>query len=448
MMNPEELPMATIPQVASALPTILGPVAERAARATGLVQRTSKLTGARFVQTLVFGWLAQPQARLSQLVQTAATLGVVISPQAVDERFSAASAECLREVVEEAVRVVLATDPVAVPVLRRFTAVVVQDCTTISLPAALAATWPGCGGSAPTSGQAALKLSVRLDLASGHLQGPYLEAGRTTDQRTTIAGAPLPPGSLRLADLGFFSLAELAEQDARGVYWVSRWLPGTALRLPDGRPQELLRLLEAATNAVVDQPVLLGGRQQLPARLLATPVPRAVADQRRRRLRATARDQGRAVSAARLALCAWTVLVTNVPAARLTAREALVLIRARWQIELLFKLWKSHQQVDAWRTANPWRILTEVYAKILAVIVQHWLTLVGCWHCPDRSRVKAAQAIQAHALHLAAVFDGYPQLCQALRIVARCLTTGRLNTRKTAPTTVQALLALDPAGLA
>jgi len=150
--------MTTIPQVARVLQRVLGPVAERAARATGLVQRTSKLTGARFVQTLVFGWLAQPQARLSQLVQMAATLGVPITAQGLDERFGVASAECLREVLEEAVQVVLAVDPVAVPVLQRFTAVVVQDCTTISLPAELASIWPGCGASrtetqcAPRSG--------------------------------------------------------------------------------------------------------------------------------------------------------------------------------------------------------------------------------------------------------------------------------------------------------
>ncbi len=120
-----------------------------------------------------------------------------------------------------------------------------------------------------------------------------------------------------------------------------------------------------------------------------------------------------------------------------------MLARARWQIELLFRLWKSQQRVDEWRTANPWRILTEVYAKLLAVIVQHWLLLVGYWHCPDRSPLKAAQAIQGHALHLAAVFDEYPRLCQALQTVCRCLAGGRLNKRKAAPTTAQLLLALE-----
>lgn len=439
--------MATIPQVATAMRTVLGPAAERAARESGFVRRASKLTGARFVQTLVFGWLAQPRASLSQLAQAAATLGVPISAQGLDERFGEASADCLRAVVEEAVQVALAADPVAVPVLRRFTAVAVQDCTTIALPDALAAAWPGCGGSTPTSGRAAVKLGVRLDLASGRLQGPYVEAGRTNDHTAAVAALPLPPGALWLADLGFCSLAGLAARDAQGSYFLSRWQPGTALSTPDGQRHELLPLLDAAAP-VVDRPVRLGARHRLPARLLGVRVPQEVADQRRRRLRAAARDKGRAVSAARLALCAWTVLVTNVPPERLTVREALVLARARWQIELLFKLWKSHGRVDEWRTASPWRILTEVYAKLLAVIVQHWLVLIGCWRQPDRSMVKAAQAIQGHALHLAATFDAHPRLCRALQILARCLAAGRLDRRQAAPATAHLLLALETEDLA
>lgn len=441
--------MATIAQVAGAMQRILGPVAERAARATGFVRRASKLTGGRFVQTLVFGWLAQPAARLSQLAQTAAALGVPISAQGLDQRCGRASAECVREVLEEAVRVALAASPVAVAVLGRFTQVAVQDCTTISLPAALAAAWPGCGGGSPASGAAALKLGVRLDLVTGQLAGPYVEAGRTNDRATTMAALPLPPGALRLADLGFFSLDEFAALAAQGGYWLSRWQPGTAIFTADGQRHELLPLLAVATAGTVDPPVRLGVRQRLAARLLAVRVPQEVADQRRRRVRAAARDKGRTASAAHLALCAWTVFPTNVPPDRLTLREALTLARARWQIALPFKLWKGHLRVDAWRSADPWRILTEVYAKLLAALVQHWLVLVGCWHHPDRSLLQAARAIQAHAPHLATTFDGYRPLCGALHTLARHLAAAsRLNTRRPAPATVQRLLALDAAPLA
>jgi hypothetical protein len=38
-------------------------------RATGFVQRRSKMTGAQFVKTVVLGWAANPEAPLNDLVQ-------------------------------------------------------------------------------------------------------------------------------------------------------------------------------------------------------------------------------------------------------------------------------------------------------------------------------------------------------------------------------------------
>jgi hypothetical protein len=142
-----------------------------------------------------------------------------------------------------------------------------------------------------------------------------------------------------------------------------------------------------------------------------------------------------------LALAAWTLLVTNLPPARLTLREALVLGRVRWQIELLFKLWKSHGHVDESRRAKPWCILCEGYAKLLAMLIQHWLCLVSCWAYPNRSLPKAAQTIQKHALPLASAFATVRRLCTAILTVKRCLAAGcRMNRRKKQPNTYQVLL--------
>ena len=196
-------------------------------------------------------------------------------------------------------------------------------------------------------------------------------------------------------------------------------------------------------------PVRLGVRQRVAARLLAARVPHAEAERRRRRLLADAQRDGETVSPTKLALCAWTVLVTNLPGERLTPDEALVLAHVRWQVELLFKLWKSHNHIDEWRTGKPWRVLCEVYAKLLAVIIQHWLTLVGCWWRPDRSLVRAAQLLQAHALSLAAAMGVYDHLCQLIHRLAPILArTCRMTRRRSAPVTFQALLALEAEALA
>jgi IS4 transposase len=105
-----------------------------------------------------------------------------------------------------------------------------------------------------------------------------------------------------------------------------------------------------------------------------------------------ARHQGDVVSdysTGALAAADWTIYLTNVSSDRLTLQEALVLGRARWQIELLFKLWKRYGSIDESRSAHPWRILCELYAKLLAMVIQHWVLLTTCWRCPDRSLVKA-----------------------------------------------------------
>ena len=68
--------MTTIPQVARALREILTTTAAEVGRATRFVQRTSPLNGATFSQTLVFGFLGNPQATLEEITQTAAVYGV------------------------------------------------------------------------------------------------------------------------------------------------------------------------------------------------------------------------------------------------------------------------------------------------------------------------------------------------------------------------------------
>jgi IS4 transposase len=94
------------------------------------------------------------------------------------------------------------------------------------------------------------------------------------------------------------------------------------------------------------------------------------------------------------------LLVTNAPTDRLSIREALVVYRARWQVELRFKLWKQHGHLDASRSHKPWRVLTEGLAKLLGLLVQHWVVLTGSWAAPNRSLVQAAHTVRTRAMHL------------------------------------------------
>lgn len=432
--------MSTIPQVAHALSVLLNSTADSAARRSGFVRRRSKLSGARFVQSLVFGWLKNPQASLEELTQTTAALGVGITPQGLDQRFGPKAAAALEQVLQEAVTRVVSAQPVAIPLLERFSSVALLDSSTVALPEVLAHVWSGTG-SRTGQGKAALKFQVRLDLCTGALSGPLLQDGRRHDRTSPLQNDPLPPGSLRLADLGYFSLGVLGDLDRQGVFHLSRLQAQTLVFDRSGEALDLPRVLRAHAERPADLAVCIGNKHRLPVRLLAAPVDPSVAKERRRKLKLDARRRCQPVSKKRLALAGWTILATNAPPELLSLEEALVLARARWQIELLFKLWKQHGQIDTWRTRKPWRALCELYAKLLAMLVQHWLLVVTCWSYPDRSLVKGAQTVRGYALMLATAMGGSVRLTLAIELVANTISAGcRMNRRRRKPNTYQLLL--------
>jgi hypothetical protein len=437
--------MTSVAEIGQALKRVLTETATQAARATGFVQRASKLTGAGFVQTTVLGWLQNPNASLSQLSQVAAALGISLSPQGLDQRFSKESAALLAAVFHAALAQVIAAEPVAIPLLRRFRGVILQDSSVINLPPGLAEVFRGCGGSNGQS-PAALKAQVRFDFLTGSLSVPQLDHGRTHDRSSAVNQLPLPAGALRLSDLGYFRLSALAQCMADQAFFLTRMLGNTAVFERTGTRCDLLRLLQSVGPGPLDRPILLGVHERLPVRLIAVGVPQEVLDQRRRRLRDEGRRRSQTVSKTTLALAAWTILVTNVAPEQLSVPEALVLGRVRWQIELVFKLWKQHGRLDAWRSAKPWRVLTEIYAKLTALIIQHWLCLVSFWGQPDRSLVKASATIRSSAPLLVSALAGVIELSVALEQIERCLQSGcRLNSRLKHPDTYQLLLNLPHA---
>jgi Transposase DDE domain len=433
---------ASIHEVATGLQVVFNRIADDAAHDSGFVRRQSKLTGDVFVRTLTFGWLHNPDATLQELAQTATDLGVPISPQGLEQRLGPRAAACLEQVLKAAVTRVLATHPVAIPLLQRFSGgVSLMDSSTLVIPDALADRWPGCGGKTEAGGRAAIKLHVRFNVLNGALQGPFLHAGRTADATCDAPLEPLAPGTLRLADQAYFDLQAFAEMTRRGVWWLSRVKPGTRVYDAQGRSWSLAEFLKQQTDDRIDVQVRLGKQAQVPCRLLARRVPPHVAEQRRERLREKQRWKERKYdSADPWVLTEWTLYATNVPETMLGVDDALVLARCRWQLELLWKLWKSQGRIDESRSQKPWRIMCEIYAKLLGMVVQHWTLLASCWSETARSLVKASATVRRHAPELALNVRHGHLVRSTLERIARCLKHGcRVQKRQKQPSNHQLL---------
>ena len=227
-----------------------------------------------------------------------------------------------------------------------------------------------------------------------------------------------------------FGRASLGED---GSYWLTRYKIGTTIYDVNGERLSLTDWLPQTVGDCLEADIQVETQHRLPCRLVGERVPAHVVEQRHERIHETARQNQKPASALMLDMAKWTLYLTNAPVSVLTVDEVFILARYRWQIELLFKLWKTDLSIDRWRTQNPHRILCELYGKLLVAVVTHWLLLLGCWHKPRRSLRQAIPTIRGLAWQWANSLHRLDWLQHTLKSLVRTLSTCRMDRSQTQP---------------
>ena len=433
--------MRIVTKVAAAMQAVFGRTLDDLARNTGCVQRQRKFCGMSLARTLVLTLLHHPAAKDRDYRAMAAKLGVHVTEEAIAQRFTKGLPQFLAEGLKQAVAQTLAAKPVPGALLRKFTDVRIGDSTTLTLPDEFADQFPGCGGTGKAC-RAALKIQVLWSLTTGRLLKWLLEPGRASDAISPIAAAVPPAGSLSIFDLGYFSLERFQRVAEANAHWISRFQHNTKVFDRAGKQLSLLRFLRKhGKRGLVDVSVVLGEKERLPCRLIAVRVPPEMAARRRQQIREKARDHGRQPSQEYLDLQEWTIFITNCPPELLSWKEVVVLYRARWQIELLFKLWKSHNRLAERDTeAAPQRQMAVLYAKLIGVLVQHWILLTATWSDGKRSLRKAAVIVRDWIVLISDALNDRRRLHHLLyRLQNAIAETARVTSRRKHPSLFQLL---------
>lgn len=417
--------------------TFFNETANTIARATKFVERASKLTGALFLQALVFGFIDAPEASLTDLVETSSDLGITITKQGLQERIQQA-VPFLKEMFQQSSALFRNDLPLDLDLLKQFTAIYIHDSTVLALPEVLRDEFPGCGGDGP---EAALKIQLTFELLQGVFTGIAFQPGRTPDQAYAGYLQTIQPGALYMNDLGYFVLSHFRQMDEQKAYFLSRFDTKTALFEPTTDEKiDLLAWLRAQTSTHCEMECVVGAEEKLRCRLLAVRVPQEVADRRRQKACERARRKGRTPTARHLELMNWNVYITNVPATMLALKQVVVLYSVRWQIELIFKLWKSECAVDRVAGRCRERVLSELYAKLIGVVVMQFL-LAPYRDCGrELSAVKVFRIIQHPVQRVIQSIGNLDQLTETLeKIVARFMKCGTKDKRQKRLSTYQKL---------
>ena len=201
----------------------------------------------------------------------------------------------------------------------------------------------------------------------------------TADSTAAKAADPLPQGSLRLADLAYFSLNELEKLTENGIYWISRLKANSYLADEMGERLSLEKMLKAEDkNTFIRKSIRIGNKtKQLRVYLVAERLSQAETNKRRRSIRHRAKRKAKTPSKALLRLAGWNLYITNFEPHQLTPKQIGIIAGIRWQIELIFKAFKSISKIHVSQSQKPYRILSEIYAKLIAVLIQHTVMLVA-----------------------------------------------------------------------
>jgi Transposase DDE domain len=438
----------SVAELHTVLHDLFNDTARRLAKDTGFCRRQRALTGPVFAKTLVFGLLAKPNSTLEDLADFAAQhLDTFVTPKAFEERFHESAACFLLQLFEESFQRCFTAHPAVLPLLRRFNGVYVRDATLVSLPACLAGLFPGRVGRDGRP-SAALKLVWELEVSTGQFTDASVLPALDNEKTSEVAAKPLPAGSLLLEDMGFLCGERLQSYVEQGVYVLTRVPAWTAFFEKKAasagfKRLDLLKWLRRAKGDCVQRRVYVFHKQKLALRLLAVRLPEKEAEERRERVRQEAKKHGRPVSQRKLDLCEWNVLVTNAPGSLLRAYNAWEVRRVRWQIELVFKLFKSEGGIEQTQARNRWRVLAELFAKLLAMMVQQWLLLSAGYVMLRHSARRASRRVRQRCGGLLRALGSVAELSRQIDGLSREMRRCSIKKRHKQPSTFDRLAALD-----
>jgi transposase len=120
--------------------------------------------------------------------------------------------------------------------------------------------------------------------------------------------------------------------------------------------------------------VLIGEKQLLPVRLILRLVPDEVYEKRIRAKEKENRKKGGKISDETKIRLRFNLYITNAAEEALPASDVFSLYRLRWQVELMFKIWKSVFKIDKLQKMKQARYLSLLYAKLLLIVIHLQMT--------------------------------------------------------------------------
>ncbi len=346
---------------------------DKIARASKFIQRESKLKAHMFLESIMFNAFDNTQTSLNDYTDSLFLRhNVKVSKQAIYERFNKHSVHFVKTVLKQLIKSNLNSHINSID-FTTFKRVLIKDSTAFELPSYMKRKYAGNGGN---SSESAVRIQYEYDLKSCDVIDLSLNSSKINDytnaKRTM---SKVRKGDLIVRDLGYSALERLKEIKQKKAFFLNRLksdmgiyqkLNGKYVRISNSK---IRKELLTSGKEYIEKDIYIGHRKYMPVRLIIFKVPENKVQNRLiKQLKKSERRKAKVCNTVinRIDL---NMFITNVNNTVLDAKSIFEIYKLRWQIELIFKIWKSLIGIHLYKPVKQERIETIIYAKLILIIL-------------------------------------------------------------------------------
>ena len=347
---------------------------EQLARETGFVKRESKINGNIFLELLVF---SNEDLKFLSLNDMAITLkenyNFDITKQSLQERFNFHALHFLKKFLERLLKRQIDLEFELVEI-KHFNRILIKDSVCFQIDDSLSALFPGSGGS---GSKAAVRIQFEYNLLTGEINDLSLNAFNDQDAKDSEHTIDLVrEGDLVIRDLAYMSLPVLKMLKEKPAFFICRLNPTTKIfeKSDSGFKEicfsKLLKYINKNDISLMEKDVYVGLKCKFNCRLVIGRLPQSVVNERIRKARENNKKKGRGEPSKEYkSRCHFNLFITNTDHDIVSTKNVILFYRLRWQIELMFKVWKSLCGIEKVKKVNRYRLECYIYAKLIFIVL-------------------------------------------------------------------------------
>lgn len=303
---------------------------------------------------------------------------IKIRKQSLQERFNEPASNFMKQMVEHALSKKLELDKKGIEC--KFGRIVINDSTVFQLPEEYSDRYKGFGGGASKAG---IKNQYCFDLLSQQIIDITVQEGTTSDCKYPLQD--LQANDLRIEDLGYFKVDKFKIIEDAKAYFLSRLKFGVAIYILAQGKYKRIDLLKVVGKMKVDEiksmEIYLGEKEKHPTRLILDKVPKKLGNEKRRKLKTDKQNKRKTISKERLIFCDVNAFITNCTEEDLPNDLLRHCYSLRWQVEIIFKSWKSSFKIDKVKQMKIERFECFHYGCLMLIIAStHLLSYFKQWY--------------------------------------------------------------------